>query len=193
MAWLPDNYISRSQYSRNLHPHLLWKVWTWVVKRTILREQTVFTSVIFWSCVSHWITLLGVSSLLPLTFSLWKQKQPWAEVNNSERKQELHLHLNELSLICDMWLNKITYLLSLRQKYSGHFHLTRFFLFLARLLVLSMLFTAVNSPNLAQGKRTVKCPNNLDWDCSKRYVSVCVVRLDGHFIAILCAVEKWRN
>ena len=32
-----------------------------------------------------------------------------------------------------------------------------------------MLFTAVNSPNLAQGKRTVKCPNNLDWDCSKRY------------------------
>ena len=51
---------------------------------------------------------------------------------------------------------------SLRQKYSGHFHLTLFFLFLARLLVLSMLFTAVNSPNLAQGKRTVKCPNNLD-------------------------------
>ena len=23
-----------------------------------------------------------------------------------------HLHLNELSLICDMWLNKITYLLN---------------------------------------------------------------------------------
>ena len=23
-----------------------------------------------------------------------------------------HLHLNELSLICDMWLNKITYLLT---------------------------------------------------------------------------------
>ena len=70
-----DNRIitSRSQYSRNLQPRLLWKVWTWVVKRTVLREQTVFTSVIFWSCVSHWITLLGVSSLLQLTFSLWKQ------------------------------------------------------------------------------------------------------------------------
>ena len=36
------------------------------------------------------------------------------------------------------------------------------FLLLARLLVLSMLFTAVNSPNLAQGKRTVKCPNNFE-------------------------------
>ena len=70
-----DNRIitSRSQYSRNLQPRLSWKVWTWVVKRTVLREQTVFTSVIFWSCVSHWITLLGVSSLLQLTFSLWKQ------------------------------------------------------------------------------------------------------------------------
>ena len=171
MAWLPDNYISRSQYSRNLQPHLLWKVWTWVVKRTILREQTVFTSVIFWSCVSHWITLLGVSSLLPLTFSLWKQKQPWGEVNNSERKQELQS----------------------QTKIFGTLPPNAVFLFLARLLVLSMLFTAVNSPNLAQGKRTVKCPNNLDWDCSKRYVSVCVVRLDGHFIAILYAVEKWRN
>ena len=28
-----------------------------------------------------------------------------------------HLHLNELSLICDMWLNKITYLLYGRFKH----------------------------------------------------------------------------
>ena len=70
-----DNRIitSRSQYSRNLQPRLSWEVWTWVVKRTVLREKTVFTSVIFWSRVSHWITLLRGSFLLPLTFSLWKQ------------------------------------------------------------------------------------------------------------------------
>ena len=39
-------------------------------------------------------------------------------------------------------------------------------LLLARLLVLPMLFIAVNSPNVAhqhwEGKKTVKCPNNFD-------------------------------
>ena len=36
-------------------------------------------------------------------------------------------------------------------------------------IVLPMLCIAVNSPNLAhqhwEGKKTVKCPNNFDWDC----------------------------
>ena len=40
------------------------------------------------------------------------------------------------------------------------------FSLLARLLVLPMLFIAVNSPNLAhqhwEGKKTAKCPNNFD-------------------------------
>ena len=44
------------------------------------------------------------------------------------------------------------------------------FSLLACLLVLPMLFIAVNSPNLAhqhwEGKKTAKCPNNFDWDCS---------------------------
>ena len=37
-----------------------------------------------------------------------------------------HLHLNELSLICDMWLNKITYLLEVRfiakSMFCAHFN-----------------------------------------------------------------------
>ena len=182
-----DNRIitSRSQYSRNLQPRLSWKVWTWVVKRTVLREQTVFTSVIFWSCVSHWITLLGVSSLLQLTFSLWKQNNQQylllqATLSWSKQDQTTVNRLKRTTVsdknICDTPLNAV-------------------FLLLARLLVLPMLFTAVNTLNLAhqhrEGKRTLKCPNSFDWDCSKRYV--CVVRLDGHFIAILYAVKKWRN
>ena len=32
-----------------------------------------------------------------------------------------HLHLNELSLICDMWLNKITYLLTVWWSRGSHF------------------------------------------------------------------------
>ena len=32
--------------------------------------------------------------------------------NTLSWKDQAHLHLNELSLICDMWLNKITYLLT---------------------------------------------------------------------------------
>ena len=35
-----------------------------------------------------------------------------------------HLHLKELSLICDMWLNKITYLLTYLR---GLFQIPRFF------------------------------------------------------------------
>ena len=42
----------------------------------------------------------------------------------------------------------------------------RFFSVFARLLVLLMLFIAVNSPNLAHqhwdGKKTAKCPNNFN-------------------------------
>ena len=44
------------------------------------------------------------------------------------------------------------------------------FSLLAHLLVLPMLFVAVNSPNLVhehwEGKMTVKCPNNFDCECS---------------------------
>ena len=38
-----------------------------------------------------------------------------------------HLHLNELSLICDMWLNKITYLLTylLIMQLINQFHRAR--------------------------------------------------------------------
>ena len=45
----------------------------------------------------------------------------------------------------------------------------RCFLLLARLLALPMLFIAVTSLNVHQlweGKKTAKCPNNFDWDCS---------------------------
>ena len=54
-------------------------------------------------------------------------------------------------------------------KIAGTLHPTRFFFFfllLARLLVLSILFIAVNSPNLEhqhwEGKKTVKCLNSFD-------------------------------
>ena len=42
-------------------------------------------------------------------------------------------------------------------------------LLLASLLALPMFFIAVNSLNVHQlweGKKTAKCPNNFDWDCS---------------------------
>ena len=44
------------------------------------------------------------------------------------------------------------------------------FSLLTRLLVLPMLVITGNSPNVAhhhrEGKKTAKCPNNFDWDCS---------------------------
>ena len=58
---------------------------------------------------------------------------------------------------------------SLRQTRLGHFHWTLFFCLLARFLSLTMLFIALNSPNLVhqywEGQETVKCPNSFDWDC----------------------------
>ena len=55
-----------------------------------------------------------------------------------------------------------------------NFHPTFFclfvFLILARLLILPMLFNAINSPNVAHqhwdGKKTLKCPNNFEGDYS---------------------------
>ena len=54
---------------------------------------------------------------------------------------------------------------------------------LAHLLVLSMLFIAVNSPNLAHqhwlGKRTIKYANNFYWDYFNTEVGGCMAHLRG--------------
>ena len=61
-----------------------------------------------------------------------------------EWKAMAHLHLNELSLICDMWLNKITYLLT----YNGN--LAHFTVFAsmqrARVMYENRLISRVNLP-----------------------------------------------
>ena len=71
-----------------------------------------------------------------------------------------------------------------------------FFLLLACLLILSMLFIAVNSPNLAhqhwECKKTAKCLNNFNWDCSSRRGCLFILLKMGLKITFVSGF-KWKN
>ena len=64
-------------------------------------------------------------------------------------------------------------------KIVGTLPLNAVFLLVARLLILPMLFTTVNSLNLThqhwEGKKTAKCPNNFDLDCRLSMISTTLI------------------
>ena len=134
-----------------------------------------FDSNLHWSKSSAYMITWKCSKQLERSLTYMRKRRglmilPWGSPNRNLLLKGLAV-FNRCNLIptFKVWskpLHNLRATLSDKDSWDSSPDAFFFFLLLVRLLVFSMLFIAVNSPNLEhqhwEGKKTVKCPNSFD-------------------------------